>query len=302
VCDLLENGTASAADLAALRASLLAADPVEAIAAVRSFLRSGRDAATGQEFAVAAGGTLSGAPSLRVLLLDVLGQIARTARSDAASQVAREILAEKSSADEWALALRNVAWTEPRARVFLADKVREMLGHEPWRTAPSGGMLEALDVVVFTKDASLIPDLAEARNAARELSHAADIALDRLADAAPLDAITYLNTHPSLLNDRPFLRADYFAKADLSQPAQRAQIEIYLGRPDISDAEKTKLLKALLAPASFVGNTLVASPPAPDDGTTRRAGLTQATRDWLEQRRFPTLRGPLLEIEQRLAP
>lgn len=298
--DLLEKRAASAADLAALKAQLLAADPAEAITAIRGFLRSGRDAGTGQEFAVGAGGNLRGTPTLRLLLLDALGQIARKARSGEAAQVAREILAEKTSPDEWALALRNLAWTEPRAKPFLADKMREMLRHETWWAAPSAGMLEALDVVVFAKDASFLPDLADARTANRELSHAADIALDRLADAAPLDVLTYLNTHPALLNDRPFLRADYFAKADLSQPAQRAQIEIYLGRPDISVAEKGKLLKALTAPASFVGDTLVASPAPPDDGAARRAGLVQAVGEWLTRDRFPTLREPLGEVVARL--
>lgn len=298
---LLERRAASAADLAAFKAALLAADPTEAIAAIRGFLRTGRDAATGQEFIVASGGTLRGSPTLRVTLLDLLGQIARKSRSDAASQIAREILAEKISADEWALALRNIAWTEPRPEPFLADKMREMLRYEPWRTAPSAGMLEALDVIVFTKDATFLPDLAEARTAGNELAHAADIALDRLAEAAPLNVLTYLNTHPPLLSDRPFLRADYFAKADLSQPAQRAQIEIYLGRPDISPGEKTKLLKALTAPASFVGDSLVASPAPADDGTARRAGLAEATREWLSQSRFPSLREPLLEVQQRIA-
>ncbi|HYR59704.1 MAG TPA: hypothetical protein VEO95_13780, partial [Chthoniobacteraceae bacterium] len=257
LCDLLERHAARAGDLGALKAALLAADPAEAIAAIRRFLRTGRDAATGQEFTIAAGGTLSGAPTLRLMLLDVLGQIARKSRSDAASAVAREILADKSSADEWALALRNVAWTEPQPRTFLADKMREMLRYEPWRAAPSAGMLEALDVVVFTKDASLVPDLDQARAAGNELAHAADIALDRLAEAAPLNVLTFLNTHPAQLNDRPFLRADYFAKADLSDGAQRAQIEIYLGRPDISLAEKSKLLRALTALASFVGDSLL---------------------------------------------
>ena len=302
ILDLLEKGTASNAALAQLKATLLAADPALAIAAIRSFLRTGRDARTTQEFVIAAGGTLSAAPTLRLLLLDALGQIARTARSDEAARVAREILAEKSSPDEWALSLRNLAWTEPRARPFLADKMREMLGYAPWRTKPSAGMIEALDVIVFTKDASFISDLAELRAAKGALAHGADIALDRLADAAPLDVLIHLNTHPTLLNDRPFLRADYFAKADLSQPAQRAQIEIYLGRPDIAVAEKTKLLKALTTPASFIGDSLVASAPPPDDGAARRTGLIQTTRVWLTPDRFPALREPLLEIQQRLAP
>ncbi len=302
LCDLLEKGTASSADLANLKASLLDADPAQAMAAIRTFLRTRRNAPTGKDFVIGPGGKLNAAPTLRLHLLDALGQIARRSRSDEAAQVAREILAEKSSADEWALSLRNVAWTDPRARPFLADKLREMLAFEPWRSKPSAGLIEALDVIVFAKDATFIPDLAELRTEKGELAHGADIALDRLADTAPLEVLVHLNTHPTLLNDRPFLRADYFAKADLSQPAQRAQIEIYLGRPDIAAAEKTKLLKALTTPASFIGDSLVSTPAPPDDGATRRAGLIQSTREWLDRNRFPALREPLLEIQQRIAP
>jgi len=299
---LLERRSATAADFAALKAALLAADPVQSIAAIRAFLRSGRNAATRQDFALGPGGTLTGAPTLRVLLLDVLGQVSRRARSPAAAEVSREILGDKTSADEWALALRNLAWTEPQSRTYLGDKVREMLAFAPWRTSPSAGMLEALDVVVFTRDPTLIPDLDEARTAGGELAHATDIALDRLAEAAPLDVLTWLNTHPRTLDDRPYLRADYFAKADLAQGAQRAQIEIYLTRPDITAAEKAKLLKALTAPASFVSETLLSTPPPADDGTARRSALTRTVADWLKSDRFPLLRDALLETQALLAP
>ncbi len=299
---LLERGAATAEDFAALKAELLGAAPAQSIAAIRAFLRSGRNAVTRQDFAIGSGGALASAPTMRVFLLDLLGQVARRSRSPAAAEVSREILAEKTSADEWALALRNLAWTEPQARTYLGGKVREMLAFAPWRASPSAGMLEALDVVVFTRDASLIPDLDEARTAGGELAHATDIALDRLADAAPLDVLTWLNTHPRTLDDRPFLRADYFAKADLSQGAQRAQIEIYLTRPDIAAAEKTKLLKALTAPASFVSETLLSTPPPADDGAPRRAALGRAVTDWLSTDRFPLLRETLLETQAALAP
>jgi hypothetical protein len=299
---LAQSGTVTDADLAALKNALLAGDPRRGIADIREFLRTGRDAKTSQEFTLApGGGGLSGAPTLRLMLLDVLGQLARKIRSDAAAQVGRDILESKDSPDEWALALRNVAWAEPQSRGYLAGKMREMLSYEPWRSAPSDGMLEALDVIVFTRDASLIPDLADARPTNRELGHAVDIALDRLAEAAPLDVLTYLNTHPAILNERPMVRADYFAKADLSQPAQRVQVEIYLGRPDISLGEKDKLLRALTTPASFVSDTLLTEPTPADDGSGRRATLAQTTRDWLAGDRFPTLRAPLLEIQDRLS-
>lgn len=285
-----------------LRRTLLAADPRQAIRAIEDFLAEGRDAATGGEFSLGEKGALASAPTLRVLLLDVLGQISRGTRSDAAAKVSRAILESKDSADEWALALRNVAWHEPGAKPYLAGKMREMLAHEPWRARPSAGMLEAFDVIVFAEDTALVPDLAAMqRTGSRELQYAAAIALDRLAEQGPLEVMTYLNTHPTELADRPLLRADYYAKADLAQIAQRAAVEIYLGRPDVTAEEKVKLLKGLATPATFVAETLLTEPPPPDDGTARLAALARATSDWLAAERFPDLRPHLQQLQQRLA-
>jgi hypothetical protein len=285
-----------------LKRTLLASDPRLAIRAIEDFLAEGRDAVTGGEFSLAEKGTLAGAPTLRVLLLDLLGQLSRGTRSDAAAKVSRAILESKDSADEWALALRNVAWHEPGAKPYLAGKMREMLAHEPWRTRPSAGMLEAFDVIVYAQDTALVPDLAQMqRSGSRELQYAAAIALDRLAEQGPLEVMTYLNTHPTELADRPLLRADYYAKADLAQIAQRAAVEIYLGRPDVTAEEKGKLLKGLATPATFVAETLLTEPPPPEDGAARLAALARATGEWLAADRFPDLRPQLQQLQQRLA-
>ncbi len=299
---LLENGTATESDLEALKQTLLAADPALATAAIRDFLATGRDARTGLDFAPRPGGDLA-APTLRVLLLDMLGRIAKRDGTGDAAKLAREILDKKDSADEWAIALRNVAWHEPAATAYLAAKGREMLAYAPWRAAPTGGMLEAFDVIVFTKDASFTADLAAAQNDPdTQLRHAADVALDRLAAASPLDVMSFLNAHPTTLAERPMLRADYFAKADLAQPGQKTALEFYLGRPDIATAEKSKLLKALATPAAFVSeNLLTAPPPEPDDAARERAILA-ATHEWLTGKRFPPLESQLLQLQRRLAP
>lgn len=295
----LEAGTASEADLDALKRTLLAADPAVATAAIQAFLATGRDARTGLDFTLRPGGDLD-APTLRVLLMDVLGRIAKRAGGTAAAQLARATLEKKDSADEWAIALRNVAWAEPKATAYLAAKAREMLAYAPWRTMPTSGLLEAFDVIVFTKDASLTADLAEAQNDP-QLRHAADVALDRLAAASPLEVMNYLNANPALLNERPLLRADYFAKADLAAPGQKTALEFYLGRPDIAEAEKTKLLKALATPATFVSeNLLTEPPPVPDDAARERA-IRLAVGEWLAGKRFPPLQAQLLQLQRRLA-
>ena len=297
----LAAGTASEADLDAFKRLLLAADPALATAAIREFLASGRDVRTGLEFTLRPGGDIN-APTLRVLLMDVLGRIAKRDGGTAAAQLARATLEKKDSPDEWAIALRNVAWAEPKATTYLAAKAREMLAHAAWRSAPTGGLLEAFDVIVFTKDASLTADLAEAQKDPNEqLRHAADVALDRLAAANPLDVMNFLNANPALLTERPMLRADYFAKADLAAPGQKTALEFYLGRPDIAETEKAKLLKALATPATFVSENLLTEPPPEPDDAAREHAILAAVQEWLAGKRFPPLQAQLLGLQRRLA-
>jgi hypothetical protein len=100
--------------------------------------------------------------------------------------------------------------------------------------------------------------------------------------------------------ERPFIRADYFAKEDLSQPTQREAVEFYLGRSDVSHEEKAKLLNALTTPASFVAEGLLTdSLPEPDE-VARANALVEATRAWLVQNRFPQLRSEIVEVQLRL--
>ncbi len=297
----LQRGDATGPDLAALRTALLIGDPARSSAAISAFLATGSDAPTGQEFAVGEGGTLAGAATLRVFLMDVLGEISRQTGGDAAAKIARQVLETKTSADEWAVSLRNVAWHEPGAKAYLANRMREMLAYEPWRTAPSGGMLEAFDVVVFAQDTTFIPTLAGFLSGAPSpLQQASAVALDRLSEAAPLAAMTWLNSHPAELADRPFLRADFYAKADLRQLAQRQALEFYLGRQDVTAVEKTKLLKALAVPGTFLSDNLLTSPAPPDDDAVRQAALSKTLADWQAAGRFPELHPQMQQVQSRL--
>src|SRR5207302_3696307 len=132
------------------------------------------------------------------------------------------VLQTKNSADEWSVSLRNVAWSEQNSASFLSAKFQEMLSYQPWLEKPSTGMLEAFDVAVYTKDTSLMPRLAELlRGGSVPLQQASGVALDRLAESAPLKVMTYLNNNPGAMADRPLVRADYFANADVSDPAHK---------------------------------------------------------------------------------
>ncbi len=302
IFDRLRGGNLQPGDLALLRSRLLAADPHEAMAAILAFLGTGQDSRTGEAFGLQKGGGLAGAPTLRVLLLDLLGRIARDAGTDDAAAFSRALLARKTSADEWAIALRNVAWSSPDDRAFLAAKMREMLDYQPWRQRPGAGFLEAFDVIVFTRNATFASDLAALATSEDDaVKRAAAAAMDRLSEMAPLDVMNYLNGHPGEFADRPFLRADYFSKADLSQGQQRQAVEAYLARADVAAAEKAKLLAVFASPGTFVGDTLVTQPATADDAPQRTAGLRAAVGDWLKGNRFPDLAGPLAQLQRRLA-
>ncbi len=302
IFDRLRSGNLRPGELAALRRILLAADPHEAMSAIRNFLSTGQDARTGETFAIEKGGGLSGAPTFRVMLLDLLGRIARDAGSDEALAFSRALLTRQTSADEWAIALRNVAWAAPEDRAYLASKMREMLAYQPWRQQPGAGFLEAFDVIVFTRDVTFAADLAALATSEDDaLKRAAATAMDRLSEMAPLDVMNYLNGHPAEFSALPFLRADYFSKADLSQVQQRQAVEAYLARADVTVAEKDKLLAVFASPGSFAGDTLITDPPIAEDPPQRIAGLRNAVEEWLKGNRFPSLNGALGQLQQRLA-
>jgi hypothetical protein len=194
--------------------------------------------------------------------------------------------------------LRNIAWSTPSERALLASKVREMLTYEPWRQQPSAGFLEAFDLVVFTRDIAMVPELREMVTGEDDaLKRAAAATMDRLSEMAPLDVMTYLNGHPGEFADRPFLRADYYSKADLSNAQQRQAVENYLSRTDVSVAEKSKLLAMFASPGTFVDDTLVTGRPAAEDAPQKTAGLRTTVGEWLKSNRFPELTSPLVQLQ-----
>lgn len=296
----LRRNAGTAADLVALR-NLLFADPGAGIAAIRSFLATHEDASINQPLTVGPGGTLTGAPTLRLFLLDILGQLARLTRTSDGAAISRQILAKKDSPDEWAIALRNIAWGESDSRPFLADKMREMLSYEPWRATPTAGMLQAFDVAVYSGDPRFVTTFGElAQSGEAAMERAAIVALDRLAETSTLAVMNYLNAHPNEIASLPLIRADYFAKADLGNPEQRAAVEHYLSRGDVTEAEKTKFLHAVATPGTFVSDSLLSTSVRTDDESARHAGIAAAASAWLQAGSFPSLRGHIMWLLQRV--
>src|SRR5262245_2638603 len=130
--------------LAGLRAYLASLPPEFASAVITDFLSDAtRDAATQIGFSVGKKGFLDGHPSLRIALLDWLGQI----QPAQAGAVAARILAAPTHPDEWAVCLRNYAraYSDPESREFLRAKTEELIRNPAWRDNPSVGFLEAFD-------------------------------------------------------------------------------------------------------------------------------------------------------------
>ena len=119
----------------------------------------------------------------------------------AAVEVGRDVLRSASTPDEWAVALRNIARGSDSAEdaAVLKAKSAEMLDNTAWRTNPSSGYLEAFDVIVYTRNTSLVPRLLTFCDSPRDqqaLRHAAFLVLDRLVLAAPAETLPWSPTPP----------------------------------------------------------------------------------------------------------
>jgi len=273
-------------------------EPAASIEAIVDFLASGRDAATGEAFAVSVGGVLAQSPTFRVFLLDQLGLLCAANGSDEALNVACDILRDFTAPDEWAVAMRNIAWLAPEATPFLEDRMRAMLDHAAWLRAPGGGFLNVFDVIVRARVTGLIPRLCELLNeSGDEIDLAAAAALYGLGAASPEATARAFNDHPELLGDKPRVRAEMLATANLSHEAERREVERYLDRADVPAAEKEWFFFSLIAPPSFAAdNPLTQAVKAPAEDARRFTTLAQTAGEWLSAGAFPDLHEELEDL------
>ena len=292
---LLRTGTPeqNAARLEELRLLLRTKNPQGAVLAVRLFLQSGKDSDTGLPYTVGEDGTLASAPTLRVYLLDELANLAEKGNdTNALLEESYRVLGARGSADEWSVALRNIAWGDKDSNTYLNQKFQEMVSNPIWAKDPSAGMLEAFDIPAYTGDTGSItilvayldakdPDTGERST----LANASNVALDKMAQNSPGKVMDYLNSNPSILASKPLLRADYFAKADLNNPNQRREIEDYFSRKDVTEQEKNKAIYGLAVPGGFASDGLLIS-GSKADGEARLNALESAAKGWANK--FPS--------------
>ena len=272
------------------------------VTAIRQFLDSKSDAATHLGFKLASNGQLDEAPTLRTFLLDELERIDPAAAADEA----RVILAGMDSADEWAVALRSLALgdTSDAGRQLLEQKTSEMLQYAPWQENPSAGYLEAFDVAVYLGGTDFLATLSslvrQQDNPA--MAHAAYLALDRLVINNPAAVLGSLEADPDLMQGRESTRADYFARADVSDPQQRQILESYLLNPAISAGE-INTFAGIYPNGNFMlsANLVTQNSILDHDALVNRDEQSlAAVQAWLADPRFANVAPALQRVAQRL--
>lgn len=254
ITGIADSSKASLTDLAKHLESL---PTDEAVAEIREFLRSGRDKETGVPFEIGRDGTLTGWPTFRVFLLDLLAKIDPAA----AAEISRNILTTPTSADEWAIALRNIGRFDstPESAALLREKTVQLINQPEWRGNPSVGYLNAFDVLVHTEATSETPLLSDLiqRKDRKDLAHAGFLTLDRLVQRAPADMLERLAADAGLHQSRPEMTAQQFARADLRDPAQQDIVKKWLLDPSRTPVELRSFASTYPNANHFVSNNLL---------------------------------------------
>jgi hypothetical protein len=292
----------SRAILAELRKLLDSLPPNIASQLVQEFLKSGQDAGTKLDITIKSGGGLGDASSLRVFLLDYLGQIDRPA----AGQIAMQVLSGYTTPDEWAVCLRNFAWANPDAAAygFLDIKARELLANTEWRKDPSVGYLEAFDTIVYAHATDLTPELATLLRDKdnRATAHAAYLTMDRLTISDPATMLKQIISNSDLMKGREQTRADFVARADIRQPDQRALVEQYLLDPGRSQQELNTFAATYPNANYMISTNLLTEVKTPGAGelqTFDRQAL-EVVGQWENDPRFEPILPVLGQMRARL--
>ncbi len=301
---LAENPTAehARATLQDLKMSLAALPKAEALEQIRGFLASGRDHSTQLSFEIGKDGSLTEWPTFRTFLLDALLEIDPAA----AAAIGREILASPTTADEWALALRNVARGEPGAGTagFLRSKTEELITRPEWQAEPSIGYLNAFDVLVHieaTASTPLLSDLIQ-RKDRKDLAHAGFLTLDRLVQRQPADVLTRLASDLPLQQSRPEMVAQQFARADLRDPVQRDLVKTWLLDTTRTPVELRSFAGVFPNNNRFISNNLLTqeSSYSGADIAAHDREVLQTISTWVEDPAFLSIRETLDQMISRL--
>jgi hypothetical protein len=292
--------------LDSLRRRLAAANPATAAAAVVRFLDSGEDAETGLPFQVGQGGSLPFAPTLRSFLLDQLGSLDPVEGPAYSSR----IFADSDSTAEWALAMRNLAWTNSDGSYTgeLRFRFGQMLEKNEWIESPDVALLEAFDFGVYLgsrREWDLLTSLVgfETESRGMGIDNAAMMAIDRILLNDRELAFQELESNSSLLAQAPEQRASLAARADVTRAAERRAVESYLLRADLSAAER-KAFFELFPHRSYTDGYRLATTGEPrmglSDVSANDLATLEVVKEWLRDPAFESLSPYLGELDSRL--
>lgn len=262
----------SAAILKRLRDGIRSAADENAAAAIVEFLKSGQDAPTLLPFVVGPEGMMELTPTLRTALLDLLPSLDPTA----ALELARDVMDQKTSPDEYALALRNLAWNDLDGDLKneLATRLGRMLAVDDWLASPSAGFLEALDAAVEVSGAETFDTMIRLNREAlvranSPLARASFITLDRMVLRDPSLLVKSFAADPGLPGVSPDPRASLLSRLDITEPAQSEVFTRYLTTPGLG-AQELEYFAALFPNGNSVhGNWLITTGEATDTIDTR---------------------------------
>lgn len=299
---LLPGREAAAAALADFRKEMLAMPREQALARLTQFLDSRDDTRTQLGFAVGPGGVLTESPTLRVYLLDLLAEIDPVS----AAAYAETVLATSASADEWAVAMRNLARgrTDDAGKVLLRERFTQLLHNPDWLEHPTAGFLEAFDVAVHLRSPALVPELMALvnTNGTQASAHAAHLALDRMIQRDPVPALAALLRDPAGLPGHDLTRAGYVARANVAEPQQRQLVEAYLLNPQLGTEELMAFAEGFPNGNFMMSHNLITTSEVPASNVLvqRDRQALQVVQSWLRDPRFASRRAALEIMRDRL--
>jgi len=286
--------------LSEMEAELLSLPAEQAASVITEFLNTDDDVDLGMPFRVGTDGRLGAQPTLRVAVLDLLGQIA----PDVAMNYSMYIFESSSNPDEWAVAIRNYGrLAQPGNDPYFDSVIRQMVTLEEWQKEPTGGYLEALDAVVFNKQYDLVPDLIELRNKDSQMALVLDMVVDAMVQYDRSEAFIEFNEMMPLMDEVPRLRANLMARADVRDSNQKQIVEEYLLDPGVDIEEKSFFLRLFPNFSRFASERLLTEDkklPIQEKALIDAATF-QAIIEWEDDNRFKDIVTHLNRTQNRLA-
>ena len=274
----------------------------EAVAWILQELAHGKDFATQLDLELGTDQNLTAWPSYRVFLLDLLMLVDPAL----AATKARELLQSPGTADEWAIAMRNLARGGglPEDEALLKTKSAELLRNRDWRSHPSSGYLQAFDVIVHTKNTALAPELMSLcdKRDQQAVRHAAYLTLDRLLLVQPDVVLPALSKSASQHSQSGLMISNMIARADLREPKQQQAVESYL-LDDKRTAEELQGFASVFPNANLAVSDNLLTKSTSIDGAElalKDHAALETVATWLADPKFARVQAVLRQSYQRL--